>query len=479
MNEKPNFKNIRPVVTSPLPFLLAACGGGGGAEVSVVINDDPDQEGSDITTAAMATPVTFPLTNNDFKDFLTQGSYWASESGILTYAVAGGFNDEAWHDNDFIMARFSEAMSNIAYFTNMKVQDLGFFNTPLDAGDAGATIVIAPDRVLLSEYLPGTSAVGLFPNTTPDEYGELGYPNMAGDIYINLTEADFAGLPIEAYEQGGVGYSILLHEIGHAIGLKHPFDDGGSGRPLFYDLGLDEYNDMSYTIMAYDDIQGGVLYSPSTFMLVDALILMDLYGVNETTNAGDTTHYIYETGTRQTIWDASGVDTIDLTSFVRDTVVYLSDVNLNSNLDIAYNYIEFAAELPLEGRDVVHTTWLLGDYENIIAGAGDDEITGNSLDNIIRGNAGNDVINGALGDDVLYGDDGADTFIMVEGEGNDIIKDFEIGIDTCHIYEANGVRNDFVGSLESTIEGYGLYLFGDGSSVEFEGVLYTDLLLVA
>lgn len=54
------------------------------------------------------------------------------------------------------------------------------------------------------------------------------------------------------------------------------------------------------------------------------------------------------------------------------------------------------------------------DVENIVGGAGDDDITGNALSNVLVGGAGKDSLNGAAGDDFFSegtGPSGGDTFI--------------------------------------------------------------------
>src|SRR5262245_42443285 len=50
-------------------------------------------------------------------------------------------------------------------------------------------------------------------------------------------------------------------------------------------------------------------------------------------------------------------------------------------------------------------------FENVVGGAGDDMITGNSLANILTGAAGNDTLNGGGGNDTLFGGAGNDLLI--------------------------------------------------------------------
>ena len=58
---------------------------------------------------------------------------------------------------------------------------------------------------------------------------------------------------------------------------------------------------------------------------------------------------------------------------------------------------------------------------------------GNTADNIIQGGAGSQQLYGGGGQDVLIGGAGNDTFIIVKGQGNDVIQDFTPGQDTLRL----------------------------------------------
>lgn len=452
-------RRATPFGMTPVALSLAACGGGGG-------NGGEADTTSRVGTISSA--ISFAKTGNAFTDATTQGSYWSPSDNILTYAVANGFNGEEWDDPAFVKSRLDEAMQEITYFTGLQVKNLGLFSDPSAAANAGATIVLSLDSIEISASLGNSVwAVGFFPDTEP-----YLYDHMAGDIFLNLNSAA-ATLPTHAYNVGGAGFTLLLHELGHALGLKHPHDDGGTGRPTYAEVGYSGFEDQTYTVMAYNDEFGSITNAPGTFMLADTLALMELYGVNHSTNSGDTTHIIEENGLRKTIWDASGVDTIDLSGCVNDTVVFLTSIRLNQNVDIAYSYVTvnaYTADAKL--------SWLLGDFENVTAGSGNDQIDGNDLDNIIIGNSGDDTIDGWGGDDTMYGGAGNDIFLKGIGEGDDIIKDFEVGVDSCWFFD--GVNfDDSIASLSSTVEGYALYTLTDNSTLLLEGTLYSDLVAIA
>jgi hypothetical protein len=67
----------------------------------------------------------------------------------------------------------------------------------------------------------------------------FGADGSSGDVFINL---DYA-------QPGTVPYGLLLHEIGHAIGLKHPDEVLGNGHDEVLDSSL---NNTSNTTMSYN-----------------------------------------------------------------------------------------------------------------------------------------------------------------------------------------------------------------------------------
>ncbi len=424
--------------SSPLALLLSACGGGGGS-----------------TTYSISAVNTVPPGNNSFLNATTQGSYWAPTDGVLTFAVSGGLAGEEWAQPDVVQTQFTAAMAQLSYFTDLGVRDLGLFTSPITAADEGATVVFGlDDDNIFAGSGSNVWAVGYFP-----DYDESGYDTVSGDIFLNLN-SDGAALSAAAYEPGGAGFTLILHEIGHAVGLKHPHDDGGEGRPTYAEIDMGDMDDQLFTVMAYEDVFGDTLNAPGTFMVVDALALMSLYGVNETTNTGDTTHVILDTDVRNTLWDAGGTDTVDVSATNNDVELWLSYRQLNPDLNIEYGHVETLSDT---GEARLH--WLLGEYENATTGAGDDFLNGDENANTLTGGAGDDILDGWDGDDTLYGGSGADLFYKGVGEGNDVIADFEVGVDRCVFFDANNVVDANIATLSSTAEGGALYTLTDGSTL--------------
>ena len=123
--------------------------------------------------------------------------------------------------------------------------------------------------------------------------------------------------------------------------------------------------------------------------------------------------------------------------------------------------------------------------EKVIAGSGNDTITGNSKDNhlignsgrdIIDGGSGNDTIEGGSGNDVLTGGLGADQFIFYSGDNQDTIIDFNVNEDEVQFYNSRGqALTDAQISLRQNSNGEAVYYANDGASVTLEGVSLSSI----
>ncbi len=88
-----------------------------------------------------------------------------------------------------------------------------------------------------------------------------------------------------------------------------------------------------------------------------------------------------------------------------------------------------------ERNDVISalrgTDRLEGDDGNdtLLGGGGSDRLDGDDGNDLLRGGAGADRLKGGNDDDRLFGGGGADRFVFETGDGRDIVRDFQDGLD--------------------------------------------------
>ena len=338
------------------------------------------------------------LTGDDAIDSLTTGYQWVlDQQNTLSYSLSGGFNGEYFLNPDQMLAYFGGAIETFAEFANIDVRNVGQFDNPVEAYQGGSDINLSIDGAGALFSSPSFWALGFFPAA---QYLNSPYPGAAGDVFIN-TQSDANRLP--SYAPGSQGYFLLLHELGHSVGLKHPHDDGGTGRPTFKELGIDRLDQDFVSVMSYNDDAAWNLveWDPATPMVFDVIALQYLYGKNLSTNAGDSFFQIDRTGMYHSVWDASGTDTVSVATGSEGWLIELPSTTLSDLVDTKIGRAEPLADLQAEvPQDLV---WLLGDMENALGSNYDDVILGNQLDNWLQPQAGNDVVDGGSGRDmVLY-----------------------------------------------------------------------------
>ncbi len=293
------------------------------------------------------------------------------------------------------------------------------------------------------------------------QFGRFNYEGLGWD-YDNTT----GGL-----EQGGYGYSTILHEVGHGLGLAHPHDASGSstifpGVSSPWDTGNYGYNQGLYTVMGYNDgrvVDGLSPYTIENYgwsggpMAFDIFAIQRIYGANTSYNTGDDTYSLPEvndTGTfYQAIWDAGGFDTIAYGGSAA-TNIDLRTATLRYGDPHAGGYLSTAAGI-YGGFTIAAGVRI----EAASGGSGNDRIIGNNARNVIDGNDGDDLIKGLNGHDLLRGGAGAD--VIIGGYGSDTI---EGGDNDDRLYGQIG--NDWI----ETGDGANLADGGDGNDRVIGGI---------
>lgn len=237
--------------------------------------------------------------------------------------------------------------------------------------------------------------------------------------YTNLTSSFWASgniylayQPSHNYQKGSFYYDVMLHEMGHALGLSHPHDTGGNSSVMagvssaYGDFGTYNANMQPITVMSYNDLDSPFLPNTikstgfmGTMGPLDIEALQYLYGANSSYNSENTVYKFPNSNSNkfwQTIYDTGGIDTVDASQATNGTIINLQNSTLANNTEYAgvkFSYNQFG------GITIAKNS---GAIENVIGSGLNDIITGNNQNNVINLAAGgNDRVDGKGGYDTV------------------------------------------------------------------------------
>jgi serralysin len=353
--------------------------------------------------------------------------------------------------------------------------------TPLTSAQKAATrqiLAMVSERIMVNfvevtettQASTPTGQIRLVNNTQKDSSGYALQPYNSGpvdgDVFLNVGSIN------DSFEYGAFMYDTILHEITHALGLKHPGDynagQAASNEPGNY-LASSEDSELT-SLMSYTQQTQGLArvdYAP-----YDLLALGYLYGLRSL-NTGDNTYsYTDNIGQQlQTLIDNGGTDTLDLRAITTPTTI-----DLRAGQSSSLGRTSASGDASQSNLQMAFNTLV----ENCLGSPQDDTITGNGANNLIDGDAGNDRVVFA-GNSAQY--KLAFDLAMQQLRVSDTDKDRD-GTDTLSRVEALQFSDKLVPVVSASHGSYadlpvGLYQFFITAFNAAPGVTYMDQLAEA
>ena len=424
-------------------------------------------------------------------------------TGSRLYTTTGNYTITfTLTDDDGATSTTTKSVSIVA--ANLQTSELDPTKTDLYVGGttvndtialalSGANTTVTINAVLVGSFAP-TGRIVVFGQAGNDNasisssitraawlYGDDGNDTLTGgggnDVLIGGAGTDS--------QVGGAGNDIYLFDADTALGIDTVNDSAGvdtvdfsatTGQAIAINLALTTAQvvnaNLTLTLTSssvIENVIGGSLADTLTGN-PSANVIVGGPGNDTLTGAAGNDFYLFD------IDDTLGADTLNEAGGGLDTLDFTPTTGVGVTVDLSLATVQTVAA----GR----LTLVLGSataFENVIGGAGNDALTGNTLGNLLTGGAGNDTLAGGTANDTyLFDADsnlGTDTLVETATGGTDLI-DFtgtsagvtlDLSLATAQVVNANLALNLQNGSVFDNATG------GDGNDILLGNALFNVL----
>jgi hypothetical protein len=250
------------------------------------------------------------------------------------------------------------------------------------------------------------------PDTAWGYYPSSDSKAVGGDVWFNKDDYN-------SPQYGNYAWMTIIHEIGHALGLKHGHEADGGFPALPASHNSVEYSVMTYAAYVGDPLTTGYAIEqtsyPTTLMMDDIAALQYMYGADFTTNSGNTVYSWSPTTGRESIngvaqtmpagnhilmttWDGGGIDTYDLSNYSTNLKIDLRPGAWSTFSTGQLSHLDqYTTNTHIAAGNVANALLYQNDLRSLIENA-----TGGSGSDTFYGNSGNNDVRGGSGIDFMY-----------------------------------------------------------------------------